>query len=107
MNSIQEISKLIEREFVKIVDARAETQGLKKQEFAQLIWPEMDSKSASSKWTSIRKRSSKTGRPQGLLMEDGLTMAAVLGTEYIYLLAQARLSVESKLERRQENTENS
>lgn len=106
MNSIQEISKMVEREFVKIVDARAESQGLKKQEFAQLIWPEMDSKSASSKWTSIRTKSSKTGRPQGLLMEDGLIMAAVLGTEYIYLMAQARLNVDNALERRRKKTGN-
>lgn len=100
MNSIQEISKMTEREFVKIIDRRAAGKGLKKQDFARLIWPDMDPKTAGSKWTAIRQKVSKTGRPQGLLMEDALTMAAVLGDDYIYLMAQARLNVESALERR-------
>lgn len=87
---MQHFAELMERSFVELVDARADTRGWGKAEFASRVWPESQSKSAAGKWAAIRSKASNTGKPQGVLISDAQRMAEVLGEDLTYLLAVAK-----------------
>lgn len=79
----------VERAFVDLVVERAERKGFKKGEFAAQIWPEMNPKTAATRWNSIRLKASHTGKPQSVPIADAQRMATVLGAELSYLLVVA------------------
>ena len=84
-----DFSRKVERAFIDIVVERVEKKGLKKGEFAALVWPEMTPKTAASRWTAIRLHASNTGKPQVVSIADGQRMASVVGKDLSYLLAIA------------------
>ena len=85
----QSFSKTIARTFVEIVDEIAENKGYTKGEFAALVWPECTPKLARNRWSAIRNKAPATGKAQGVLIEDALLMAEVLGENVGWLLGKA------------------
>lgn len=80
----------LERAFVELVAKRVKDRGIKKGEFAAQVWPEDSPKAAAARWTAIRSKASKTGKPQGVLISDAQRMADVLGEDLSYLMAVAK-----------------
>jgi hypothetical protein len=80
----------LERSFVELVAARAESRGFRKGEFAAKLWPNVNAKAAASRWTAIRGRATHTGKPQVVAVADAQRMADVLGEDLSYLLAVAK-----------------
>ena len=87
--SDDDFAQRIERAFVELVAERAERKGFKKGEFAAKIWPDMNSKTAATRWNSVRIKASHTGKPQSVPIADAQRMADVLGENLGYLLAVA------------------
>lgn len=88
--SIGSFASKLERSFVILVDGRVEARGWRKNEFARMVWPEIDPKTAAAKWSAIRGKASNTGKPQGVLIADAQRMADILGEDLTYLLAVAK-----------------
>jgi len=83
------LSSAVERSLVEVIDARADSMGLKKGEFAALVWPESSPKVASSRWAAIRCSAFNTGKPQSVTVSDAHRMAAILGEDLSYLIVLA------------------
>jgi len=80
----------LERAFVALVTARAETRGFRKGEFAARVWPEIKPLAAASRWAAIRGKAAHTGKPQSVSIADAQRMADVLSEELSYLMAVAK-----------------
>lgn len=85
-----EMADALERAFVELVARRVTHRGWKKGEFAAAVWPDVSPKVAMSRWTAIRGKASKTGKPQGVSISDAERMAQVLHEDLSYLMAAAR-----------------
>jgi len=87
---MESFAYLMERSFVGLIDSRADARGWRKSEFARMVWPEAEPKTAAAKWSAIRGKASNTGKPQGVLIADAQRMADILGEDLTYLLAVAK-----------------
>ena len=83
----------LERVFVELVAKRVKERGIKKGEFAALVWPE-----DSPKATAMRSKASNTGKPQGVQISDAQRMAEVLGEDLSYLMAIAKEQARAQAE---------
>lgn len=92
-----DFAQKIERAFVDLVTAKAEQRDIGKMEFAAKMWPWMNPKIASTRWTAMRTRSAHTGKPQNITLADAQRMADALGEDLGYLLAVAKESVRKEL----------
>ncbi|GFH63348.1 MAG: hypothetical protein ZNDK_1119 [Candidatus Desulfovibrio kirbyi] len=90
METQMTFAQKLERAFVELVDSRAERRNFGKGEFAAQVWPDVPAKAAASRWSAIRGKATNTGKPQGVLISDAESMAAVLGEDLSYLLAVAK-----------------
>lgn len=90
MKSKKDMANALERAFVELVARRVEERGWKKGEFAAEVWPEDKPKVAMARWTAMRRKASKTGKPQGLSISDAERMAQVLREDLSYLLSATR-----------------
>jgi hypothetical protein len=87
--SVDDFAQRLERAFVELVAERAERKGFKKGEFASRVWPGVSSKTAATRWNSVRSKAFHTGKPQSVPISDAQRMADVLGENLGYLLAVA------------------
>ena len=94
---MKDLNDLMMESFVEIVDELAESKNLKKNEFAQQVWPESSARAASSRWQNMRTKVSNTGKPQGVLISDAQRMAGVLGMDIAYLFLQASERARKKM----------
>ena len=88
----------LERVFVEFVAKRVKERGIKKGEFAALVWPEDSPKAAAARWTAMRSKASNTGKPQGVQISDAQRMAEVLGEDLSYLMAIAKEQARAQAE---------
>ena len=84
----------LERVFVELVAKRVKERGIKKGEFAALVWPEDSPKAAAA----LRSKASNTGKPQGVQISDAQRMAEVLGEDLSYLMAIAKEQARAQAE---------
>ena len=82
--------KRFERTFVELVDGRADEKGYGKGEFAARMWPQMNPRTAATRWHVIRAKSAHTGKPQSVTLAEAQCMAEALGEELSYLVAIAK-----------------
>jgi len=85
-----EMADALERAFVELVARRVKERGWKKGEFAAEVWPDVKPKVAMARWTAMRGRATKTGKPQGVSISDAERMAQVLREDLSYLMAASR-----------------
>ena len=88
----------LERVFVELVAKRVKERGIKKGEFAALVWPEDSPKAAAARWTAMSSKASNTGKPQGVQISDAQRMAEVLGEDLSYLMAIAKEQARAQAE---------
>jgi hypothetical protein len=93
-----DFAQRIERAFVDVVTNKAEQRNMGKMEFAAKMWPWMNPKIASTRWTAMRTRSAHTGKPQNITLADAQRMADALSEDLGYLVAIAKEAVRKELQ---------
>lgn len=93
-----DFAQRLERAFVELVTTRTAQRDVGKMEFAAKMWPWMNPKIASTRWTAMRTRSAHTGKPQNITLADAQRMADALGEDLGYLLAVAKETVRKELQ---------